>query len=459
MTSNGAASHEKRRHRQGKGGNGGEGEGRSSGWAGPSDVAKWIIPSFGALFVLIGYVVRGAHESLLGFPGGRENLESSALTADAADFLRDLLTTVGDAFFDLLRGHVSLGGHGVFVSLCLAGAVFAALTSRLPWFSKNDDRSAFACGVVVVLLASTKFVYLDAPLTHLESIMVGTAQYEGAGPSEKQTGIRWPWSEPASADSGASTGRGDALMGGIRERTRTLWSRMVCSRIGGIGLPGNPTWSGAFCAQDAMGRALPPASSASAPVIDNDRDTWRDALQGEYLARVAVSACVAAAACMLLVRPGHLAKVVALLALFGLLSLPYAYGKLWKPLDFIYARLVLATSSPHGLLSAPADLNQGAGAVPKSGPVVLAFVVGRDRDHIDLLEAVEARCSKGTTRELRFASLPSSQVLAIEEILRRDLLEWKVAVEKTCPSNESPYGVPKDSQPAPFNQPAASQAK
>ena len=79
----------------------GDGDAKAVRWDSPASVFKWLVPSFAVLFLLVGYVVHSAHQSLLGFPtSDSERFEETAFSADAADFLRDLLTTIGQFAFD-----------------------------------------------------------------------------------------------------------------------------------------------------------------------------------------------------------------------------------------------------------------------------------------------------------------------------------------------------------------------
>ena len=63
--------------------------------AGHWDVAKWLIPSVGALFIIVGYVAKRAHYAYLGFSPGL--LEPNQYIATAADFFRYLpIMTLAD---------------------------------------------------------------------------------------------------------------------------------------------------------------------------------------------------------------------------------------------------------------------------------------------------------------------------------------------------------------------------
>lgn len=396
--------------------------GQGAAWSSPSAVVKWLIPSFGLLFLLVGYVVHSAHESLLGFPDSDgSHLEKSAYAADAADFLRDLLTSVGELLIDdLPRAEISVGGHVGLVLASLLAAALAVALARIERLRSRAMAVQAGIGVALVVLIAVKFVMMDAPLTHVEHVMVGTADYRGQTVESRHDAtppLRTAWTEdiaPPQPAASAARLAADTVTGprsikqGILKRSARLWGLIVCSRLGGLTLPGNPGFSGAHCAS-------PPS------VEPGDRppsafEAWKKELSGEYLAQVVTAIGIAVVATSLLRAPSALAKTVALLSLFSLLSVPYAYGKLVESVNFVFAKVSLVPGSPHG---AP----------------VLGFVVGRDGDHLDLLEAEQnAPCSYGTHSEIRFASLPASQILAIEQIYRRDIITWKVQVETSCPA-------------------------
>lgn len=386
-------------------------------WNSPAFVVKWLVPSFAVLFVLVGYVVHSAHESLLGFPttdGGQ--FEKSAFSADAADFLRDLLTTIGQLVFDdLLAGRLPLGGHGWLIFSCLLGALIAVAVGRLRGLR---DRPRLVAGMRCVLLAalfSAKFIMLDAPMSHLENVVVGSAELRavddaklGSPPAHQQWQIL-----------GDSAG----IEGDVRRRTADLWQRMVCSRVAGLTFEHNPDYSGANCRTTA---------STNISAGDQTRDALIESFEwarvGQYVANILASLFIATIAVGLLRSRLLLPNILALLALFSLLSVPYSYGKLMKPLDFAFARITLAKEATH------------------TPSPIYGFLIARTADYTDLLEAVDEPCSDGMRRELRFTSLPVGQIVAVEQIYRRDLITWKVENEAPCPGAPSPNGLAKESK-------------
>lgn len=355
-------------------------------------VAKWLIPSFGVLFALVGYVVHMAHRSLLGFPAGADGAPSGGYATDAADFLRYVLTLVGDEFVALasFRG-VPLGGHGLAVALCGLAAA-AAVGYAMSKYGRADARRATrVLGVVLFVLLSTKFVSFDAPLMRIENVIVGVGIAGNPGtPEQART---QPFSSRVRE---AGTGPVDTFIAG---RATEVWRLLVCSRIG-VPVANNPEFGGK---QGCKGGT----------------DGNKRLLRGEFNVQLLFGLMIALCGTMLLRFRAPAATAAALLAFAYLLTVPYAYGKLVKPVDFVYALVRFAPESLRGQ--------------EKKGEVY-AFVVSRTSGDATLLEAIPEQCSTGDSTVLRFSSLPMSKVAAIEQIYLRDVFTWAVLKQSACPT-------------------------
>jgi len=353
--------------------------------------AKWLIPTFGILFALIGYVVRSAYRSLLGFPdGGDGAVGEGGYNADAADFLRSVLTLLGDRLLSLMHG-VPLGGHGLMLVLGLVSVLLAVGLYRLLHRRVASWMPGLALGIVLLALVTTKFIFFDAPLMRIENAIVGVG-FDYERPKGEQRGL--------SLLDRLSRSRQGGLDELVSDRAQHLWWLIVCTRVKAVALPNNPDFGGSrSCTGDA--------------------EATRTMLMGEFDADLLLALLSVWPAALLVRQRTPVATSAGLLALAYLLTIPYAYGKLLKPVDFAYAMVRFEPGSLHG-------------SVPKFDSVY-AFVISRTEGQVTLLEAVPESCSFGESMVLRFSSLPVSKVLAIEQIYQRDVIAWKVLNEKKCP--------------------------
>lgn len=354
-------------------------------------VAKWLIPSFGVLFALVGYVVHAAHRSLLGFPAGADGAPAGGYATDAADFLRYVLTLVGDEVvaFASFRG-VPLGGHGLTVALCGLAAA-AAIGYAMSKHGRADTRrAAQALGIVLLVLLSTKFVNFDAPLMRIENVIVGVGVDTALRAEQAMT---QPFSIRVTE---TRAGLVDTFISG---RATEVWRLLVCSRIG-VPVANNPEFGGT---QSCKGGT----------------DSNKRLLRGEFNVQLLFGLMIALCGAMLLRLRAAAGTAAALLAFAYLLTVPYAYGKLVKSVDFVYALVRFAPESLRGQV--------------KKGEVY-AFVVSRTSSDATLLEAIPEECSIGDSTVLRFSSLPMSKVAAIEQIYLRDVFTWAVLKQRACPT-------------------------
>jgi hypothetical protein len=361
--------------------------------------AKWLIPTFGVLFALVGYTVRSAHSSLLGFPVGEESAAATGgYTADAADFLRYVLTVVGDGVLSIATTQgVPIGGHGLLLAACAAVLALAIALPRSRYAGPLRERAALVLVLTVLAIVSVKFVVFDAPLSRIENAIVG----EGVAPSTNpQKGAP----ETQSLLSRLRDQQGGRLEAAIAGRAGDLFRLLVCGRV--AQLPNNPEFAGdRKCAEDT-------AASAAA-------------LHGEFNAILIFGLLIGIGAWALLRQRTPAATAVGLLAFAYLLTIPYAYGKLVKPVDFAYALVRIDPGS-----------KAGAQPVESNG-----FLISRSGADVTLLAAVDEDCSNSKTvkrRALRFSSLPLSKVVSIERIYLRDVLTWAVLNEVDCPALDTP---------------------
>ena len=363
----------------------------------------WLIPSFGALFALIGYVVQSAQRSLLGFPTDDGALISS--TGDAADFLRYVLTLVGDRLLGL--GSLtwpSMGGHGTLLVVC--GLTAAAVVAwRLSLWGRNPHRAAaWMLGAVMLALLTAKFVVFDAPVMRIEGVIVGIGVPESTPELDSKPATR------------SIATRLEELSGGhldkaISARARQVWRLMVCSRVGTHPLP---------VEADLVG----PGSCSGSELPGKDTD--KAMLTGEFDASLLMGVFIAVPAGLLLALRVPLATGAGLLAMAYLLTIPYAYGKLLKPVNFTYALVRIA---PGTLVTAKPEVS----SAPKVDRLN-AFVLTREGGAVTLLQDVPEACSKnGTSTALRFASFPTAKLVSIEFIYRKDVIEWAMRTQRKCP--------------------------
>jgi hypothetical protein len=358
--------------------------------------AKWLIPTFGVLFALVGYTVRSAHNSLLGFPVGEESAAApGGYTADAADFLRHVLTVVVDGLLSVLQG-VPMGGHGALLAGCAAALILAVALPNSRFGGPLRPWASPILVLAVLAVAGAKFVVFDAPLSRIENAIVG----EGVAPNTK------PQKGAAETESlltrlrNKQDGRLEAKIAG---RASDLFRLLVCSRV--AHLPNNPDFSGKS-------------------KCDGDPGTNAITLHGEFNAILLLGLLIGIGAWALLRQRTPAATAVGLLAFAYLLTIPYAYGKLVKPVDFAYALVRIDPGSKAG------------GPVESNG-----FLISRSGADVTLLAAVDEDCSNSPTvkrRALRFSSLPLSKVVSIERIYLRDVLTWAVLNENECPPLDTP---------------------
>lgn len=370
-------------------------------------LSKWLIPSVGALFAVVGYVVTAAQKGLLGLDYDNG---AGSYVASAADFVADLPTVVADNLLLALGGHpVPLGGHvGLLAAMAaLCGAV--ALVRRLPLLREQAwARHPAVLPVAVLLLIAAKFLALDAPLSRVENVILGADRVERSAVAAEVAGRSFgrSFKERLLALDGRNL-----FEHRIRARTEVLWDEIVCSRIG----------------PEAAQRLSDFRDSA---VCQREQALNRDALTGEFLAHVLAGGLILLLAWRLLHAsgPAPLRVSLFLLALSYQLTVPYAYGKLLKSTYFDYGWIRPAAS-----LLDPED-KSGAGRR------IYALVLARSPVGTNLLVVQRGRCAAADAEyaSVRLSSVSASQVLSVEEIYRQDVITWTMLAERSCPPLPAP---------------------
>lgn len=351
---------------------------------------KWFVPSLAALFAVVGYVIESAYSSLLGGVGGGST--SLDYAGAAADFAYDLPTIAVDVIFSILdfddqQGYLIFVGNGKTLVLLLAiGSLAWWLPWLIGWFGNSADHRQvrLIAPMVLMVLLGAKFVLWDAPLLRIESVVVGDSSVDYASSS---------WAPHDKS--------GINVDGWIRANASALWGKMVCSR--------NPS--------------APPGGGA---VFDCQEGLPKDRRLMEEEFSVRFIACLLVATLSWRVARGGRSvwrQGGAICAFATILTLPYAYGKLLKPTVFEFGRIDLAA----GVVDALAK--QGESQAPMEGMVLV-----RRPNAVDFLVEGKGLCANGRGDYLvtRVWSVSNSQLLAVREISRRDVISWKVGHEQSA---------------------------
>lgn len=363
-----------------------------------ADVVKWLVPSVGALFVVVGYVAQLAHHSFIGFDPGLS--EPNAYIATTADFLGWLL--------DLAQGGWPVwcnalweGSHPYVVLPALL--IFATFHSwrwlkrvRLKKDEKLQRYSPSLPIAALVLLVGLRFLMLDVPVSRLEGVLVPVGRPNQTDPSGPDLG-QW-----IRANAEQTTG--------VRQlqwtRGQTLWDSLRCShaQAGPIHPSGPAAKQTAECSKAEV-------SDAQNALID-----------GEGLAHVIVSAVVLWFAFVVLSsKPSRLQASVACLGAFSCLALAASFGKLGHPLQYEFARLELdgATSST---------------GLPALRPTE-GLVLQATSDWVTLAsEERVGKCEIG----IRIWRVSKGEIRWQHHIFRTDILGWSTSkMVRTC---ETPAG-------------------
>jgi len=359
-------------------------------------IAKWLIPSVSALFVVTGYVVVSAHNHLLGI--AHEGYGASDYIAATASFLQDLLTLLPDAALNMVTGtalpHFDVHQLGLIVALLLV-CTGLAIAGTGPFHSEGGSLGQWALAVLVVALLFWTFIVMDAPLTHLENVLVsvgrGGGEVTGEVPIEKNLD---------------NLAQRKGLESFIATRATVLWEQMACKRV----------------RRDAL---LARGRRVECGEIDGAIDP---ALRNEFLAHSLISLLLVTLSLQAVRRAkSSILAIVSLLGLCYVLTWPYAYGKLVKPTFYDYG-LVLFKSP----MTEP-------GTPPKSEvQAINGIVLYRNEQTTELLYAKRGNCpeGQGATQEVKLWEVSNSEVKVIQEIYREDVITWAIQNDQPCPSVE-----------------------
>jgi len=358
-------------------------------------IAKWLVPSVSALFIVSGYAVVSAHQGFLGIEN--EGAGTSDYIAAAASFLRDLLTILPESLldaltwtripkFDILQTIFIL----VLFLACFALALTCRRSLRAGWFAVS----------ALVALIFFKFILLDAPLTRIENVLVGsgTGQVEAKNTVPIETIL-------------ASSAQRKGLDGFISKRALTLWFNMVCSRV----------------SAQALGRYGKPKATCR---YGQNESEFK--VRSEFIAHSMASMLLLAMSIQVLRKartPG--VAMASLLTLGYVFTWPYAYGKLVKSTYYEYGAVLFGSSLAD--FDTPPD---------PEARIKHAIVVLHDSNSSKLLVVKTGKndCPRGAnSQEVKLWKIPNSQIVAIREIYREDVITWKILQERPCPQQKGPW--------------------
>jgi hypothetical protein len=350
-----------------------------------ADVAKWLVPSVGALFVVIGFIAQTAQDSLLGL--GLTHPGNDAYVSAASDFFLVLISTVVSAVENLFSFRaVSFDGYfwWLLILSLLAGWAFAR---RGP---------GMALLLLIVLLLS-KFLVFDAPLLTIHDVV-----------------LRSPPTAHKKLSFVESFRQGTEPI--VRDRAKLLKEEILCSRVKD-GLPQNA--------------AIACSSFPDAP-------HYARALTGEFLDQIWGTILIVVAAAAVLRSAGHsrTASAIAILTLLYALMLPYAYGKLQRYALFNVGQVVISSDLAKHLLTEP-DLSLPQPATPPSSDATQnldVLILSRDGGIVDVLVVRSAACAGGgQSQRIARSTFAGGQVLAVEELYQDDVVAWTARQDHACP--------------------------
>ncbi len=374
------------------------------------DVAKWLIPSVSALFVIVGYCAQFAHHALIGFDPGLA--EPSVYLAATGDFLR--------WFFGLLKGGLSVWGNAFWegphcwlvplaIFLAIATPISrACLRKRIASGRRCAKAAAVFPACALVLLAVLRLVVFDAPLTRLEGAIVPVATSSDPMPDSPNLSGRLQ-------DNAKQSG----ISGFIAKRAETLWGAVLCEHHA---VP--ETGAGSTLAACQNGDS----GDAQAAVVD-----------GEGLAHVLiVFALIALVAQILLDAPKPPQLVLAWLAVLSCLTLSFTYGKLGHSFEYEFSRVYIndelaPLSTPPSAASAPvATMPPLKAASTPNANVLEGVLLEVNGDWLTLARSEQLnRCDYG----VKLWRVSKAEVKWERDIFRIDVLSWARSKTITgCPT-------------------------
>lgn len=357
-----------------------------------ASAAKWLIPSVSALFLIVGYVVRSAHQSLLGID--LKDIVSENYAGEATDFFGVLPTVLFNFFAAAAESSVSFSIHK-WDMYAAVGFLLLVLLLGIRFFKTSQSRARLV-GIALFIAVAAKFLLFDAPLTLIEGVAVVT-------PIGKDAGVEPGWQPPEG---------GNFAQKLVRGRAQQIWTGMKCQRLGDLWRKNTEhKGSGQGEREQTLGK---------------DCTLGADQSRDEFVMQIVATALIVVLAVLALLASSRTVKVLGLLSLFYCLTLPYAYGKLLKPTNFQYGWVELTSNVAERV---KVQLQNATG--------VQAIVLGDSPAGVSVLYMHEDNCSatadgERTYRVARIWSISRSQVLAVREIYREDLILWKLLHEKGC---------------------------
>jgi hypothetical protein len=345
------------------------------------DAAKWLIPSVTALFVATGYVIRAAHVALLG--DDFDSVIPANYPGETGEFLHAIIAS----FFDII---VAAGDRkqSVFSGLYTQAVIVAILLCIciIPLALPASKRRVWHIAVALLICVITKFLVFDAPLILVEPIVVSHSPQEETA--------------RATQENGSGSYRSSSM---IKRRSNDILAEIECRHL-------RPD------AHTLRTGAGTPERQAKLLKRCNPNDQSRDEFVLQAVATLSII-CLAAAG---LKAPTSRLNVLCILSLLYVLTLPYAYGKLMKPTRFQYGAVIF-----DGKLPDPAK--------EKLGNEKHAVVLGTGAGGLSFLVMQESRCPMGDVNsKLKLWTISSGNIVAVLEIYRKDVIQWKLVNEADC---------------------------
>lgn len=399
------------------------------------DIAKWLIPSVGALFIVIGYLANLAHHAFLGFDPGL--LEPNEYLATSGDFLRYVLRApVSGA---LAWSHALFDGvHLLSVVPTLVSA--AGCTVWHAWAKRRDSLNTkricrIAIGIFLGMAVVLRLVTMDAPVAKLQGALVvlsetpeeriaASAIQPGSAPNtssptqpvrDKTPPTRYSLTDRLDREASNT----DGLARLVAERAKTLWVNIRCTRTA------------------SYSEAL-----SSTPSACNKGVEAPGTIEGEGLAHLLMTGAIIWLACLaLLDHPGPWRAGLAWISIFSCLTLALTFGKLGHVLDYDFVRIVMKTP----LEPDKSEHNEAARSLE-------GIVLQMNKDWTTLAVSSPIDCKGGVTSEVKIWRISNGEVLWEKDIYRTDVLQWAAAKTfHSCTENHidsGPAYIPRPSHPA-----------
>lgn len=374
------------------------------------NIAKWFIPSFTALYLLVGYVAAQGHFSLLGFNPGL--LGSTSYTSITIDFVRESLAVVvtswkpwwavltAPSLLFVVVPALALGGLAMLrpgatgvryerdAALVDIGAGRRLLARASLWMPSHSSLRVLTW--LLLALVCTKVVVLDAPLFKLEGALINLAETTMPGSAA------FPLSARLERDYGG-------LEAIVAKRSSFLWKQLACVRTG---------------------RQAVATISFKSANCEEDRTRHADRIDAEFLAHLLSVVVVSLVSLAVLRHPGGRAQSapVAWFCLLTCLTLPYAYGKLKHSTEYEFGEIALKTAQ---------DL--GKGGKEGEGRTLKGFAFIRDSSTTTVATLQPVPCLKpqgAHKTEVKLWRISNSEIHWQREIYREDILRWKLLKER-----------------------------